>query len=424
MASRRFGPEIRAIVARAAPTAPTARVAPTGLAGLALLGALAGCDAGHGVGADVDLDADGTMRLAVPSVLDVRAVDTANLVPRVLVNNRGVISARVDDQWTARVTVPEGSDVRVSITWFERIARGAGRVDLPLAATDFTVSAIARDETVVRNADDYDSDGFDEDEDGVSNLAERIANTSPFDPDDPGDDFAQVFVPMIDPSDSPIIDGAFDPVWSTAQYRDRDNDELAIDNLMVDDGAVLLDGESGYRWGAMHDGEALYLIVFAEAGTGQTPFGDSAEAFNDDSIDVYFDADDSKLSEYDGVDDRHLIVPLLDANGSANSSASADARIEFGPNTAPFDLGAVTFAACPCPGDSPDDVQIYELRLPLATFDVAVDTTIGFEVHVNDDRDGGDRDVKWGWWHPSRGNMDIDYTFVNPSFMGTVRLLP
>ena len=386
---------------------------------LALAGALAllGCETGGG---DATLFPDGALRFSAPPMLGVRAVNPNNLRPRVRVNGRSVQPEAVDGEFTARATVPEGEDVRVSITWFERIARNGGVVDLPLAAIDFTIEAIGRDEQRTVEADDYDADGFDLDGDGQSNLAERNANTSPFDPDDPGEGFAQVLLPRVEPIDSPIIDGLYDPIWDFAQYRDRDNDLLLIDNLMIDFGATRLDQESGYRWGALHDGEALYLIAFVEAGADQTPFGDSEAAFNDDSIDVYVDGDDSSLSSYDDVDDRHLILPLLGSGGGANSSQRADARIDVGPNSAPFDPRAVTFATCPCPGE----VQIYELRLPLDDFDIVVDETFGFEVHVNDDKDGGTRDVKWGWWHPSRVNENVDYTFVNPTFMGTARLLP
>ena len=395
------------------------RAAAVGIAFASL--ALGGCGPESG---DVELDPDGAMRLPVPPQLDVRAVDPLNLVPRVLVNGRGVDSRRVDDEWTSRVTVPRGSDVRISITWFELIERGEETVRLPLADLDAVISAISENETRLFSADDYESDRFDNDRDGISNLAERNSNTSPFDADDPGSNLARVRLPRIDPAEAPTIDGAYEPIWDRAQYRDRDGELLEIDNLMIDRGAVRLDGESGYRWGAMHDGEALYLIVFTEAGTAQTPFGDSLEAFNDDSIDVYIDADNSSATSYDGVDDRHLIVPLLGTDGAANSSAGANARIEPGPFSAAFDLSAVGFATCPCPGILPSDVQTYELRLPLADFDLPLDATIGFEVHVNDDRDGGERDVKWGWQHPSRANgVDTDRTFANPSFMGTALLV-
>ena len=390
-------------------------------AAVAALFLAAGCGPDAG---DASLDADGTLRLPVPPQFDPRAVDPLNLVPRVLVNRVGVDSQRVDDEWIARAVVPEGSDVRISITWFERIRRNGVTVSLTLAELDRTISAISADQTRFFDADDYETDRFDDDGDGLSNLAERNSNTSPFDRDDPGSDLARVRLPRIDPADAPTIDGAYDEIWDEAQYRDRNGEMLAIDNLMVDRGAVLLDGESGYRWGAMHDGEALYLIAFTETGTAQTPFGDSPEAFNDDSIDVYVDADDSSLSSYDGVDDRHLILPLLGTGGGSNASANPDARIEAGPFSATFDLSAVAFATCRCDGDLPTDEQIYELRLPLDEFDLPVGATFGFEVHVNDDRDGGERDVKWGWNHPSRANgVDTDRTFEDPSFMGTAILV-
>ncbi len=383
--------------------------------------ALAGCHPDGGV----SRAPDGTLTLDVPPALQVRAVDPLSLLPRVRVNGRGVVSIRTNDQWTVRTTVPEGSDVRVSITWIERIGQDpATRVDLELARLLANIPTIEEDRTFLFTADDYETDVFDDDEDGISNLAERIGDTDPFSAADPGEDAARVLMPRIDPGDAPTIDGAYDPVWDRAQYRDRNGDELLIDNLLINDGAVLLDGASGYRWGAMHDGEAMYLIVFAEAGEGQTPFGDSAEAYEDDSIDVYFDADDSRLTAYDGVDDRHLILPLLDANGGPNSSDSADARLDFGPNTAPFDPEAVSYATCPCDGDELDDVQVYELRLPLDTFDLPIGEAFGFEVQINDDRDGDGRDAKWAWFHPSRVNDDVDETFRDPSYLGTARLLP
>ena len=391
------------------------------LVSLGALLALVACRPEGGVGRA----ADGAVTLDVPPPLRVRAVDPLNLLPRVRVNGVPVVSIRTNDQWTVRTTVPEGEPLSISITWIERIGQDrATRVDLRLARLEGNIGTIDSDRTFLFTADDYETDVFDDDGDDISNLAERIGDTDPFSELDPGDDVAQVLIPRIAPADAPVVDGAYDAVWDRAQYRDRDDDELLIDNLMVNDGAVLLDGATGYRWGAMHDGEAMYLIVFAEAGTGQTPFGDSADAFEDDSVDVYFDADNSRGTMYDGVDDRHLILPLLDANGGSNASDGADARLDFGPNTAPFARESIDYATCRCDGDEPGDVQVYELRLSLDTFELLIDEAFGFEVQINDDRDGDGRDVKWGWFHPSRVNEDVDETYRDPSYLGTARLLP
>jgi hypothetical protein len=44
----------------------------------------------------------------------------------------------------------------------------------------------------------------------------------------------------------------------------------------------------------------------------------------------------------------------------------------------------------------------------------------GFDIHINDDDDGGDRDTKWGWYAPT-GN---DSSWQNPSLFGQAILAP
>lgn len=365
----------------------------------------------------LDDNGGGTLSLSVPPALMVRAVDEENLVPRVFVNGQGVDAVQIAGRWESRLTVPRGTDLAISIVWIEQIEDR----DLQLADVEASIVAIDRDRIIQIFTDDYETDRFDADLDGISNLAERIGDSDPFDGSDPGSDFAQVEVPFIDPANAPVIDGIEDLVWGGATIRDRDGALLQIDNLMVDQGATRLDGDTEYAWKAMHDGTHLYVLIYGEGRNGQSPFADSdPDDWNDDSIDIFWDSDNSKLSDYDGVNDSHVLLPLLQLDGQSNRSGQPGTRFFTGFNSVELNESSIEFVACACPGSR----AIWEIRMQLATNRMQIGTVIGFEIQLGDDNDGGERDAKWGWFHPSRVDEDLDNTWQNPTFMSTIRLVP
>lgn len=385
------------------------------LAWVAALLLVAGCERSAAPAPSAEA---GALALTTPSALQVRAVDEANLVPRVRVNGELLSVARTANGWRTSLVVPEGGPADIYILWFERI----GFRELPLAEYRISIASVDRDRSIRVFPEDYETDQLDFDIDGVSNIAERIANSDPFDENDPGTDFAQVFLPFIDPADAPDIDGEYDGIWDDAQFLDRDRFRLDIDNLMIDQGASRLDGDTEYRWAGMHDGENLYLLVFGEGANGQTPFGDSdPDVWNDDAVELFFDGDNSKLQAYDGIDDRQIIIPLtVLGEASSNRSDDGSGRFLLGFQSAPLQAQFFDFATCLCDGAQ----QLYEIRVNLAATNIQVDRTFGFEIQLDDDRDGGQREAKWGWFHPSRGNNDVDNTKDSPVFMSTVRLQP
>jgi len=94
-----------------------------------------------------------------------------------------------------------------------------------------------------------------------------------------------------------------------------------IQVLINRDNAQVVDNR-GMKWASLHDGEFLYFLIFAERGVNQTPQGDSPESllYNDDGIDIYWDGDNSKGASYDGINDHHVIIGLLDDDGNENRS--------------------------------------------------------------------------------------------------------
>jgi hypothetical protein len=270
---------------------------------------------------------------------------------------------------------------------------------------------ITTDQYVTRSTDDNPQPLLDIDEDGASNIEERQAGSRPGDAQD-----IPSSVLVLYNDRSPVVDGRYDSLWDTAQFEDQNGERLEFGNLVVDTGLLDPSISRDFRWAAMHDGIYLYVLVFAESGANQTPVADSEVVYQDDSVDIYLDGNNSKGASYDGVDDSHIIVGLLAENGLANSSVADDSRIEPGDRSAPFDLAAVQFAVCLCDGDQ----QIYELRFDLAELRIPVDSTFGFELNINNDADGGDRDAKWAWFN----GTGIDDTWRFPLRMGNVRLEP
>ncbi len=385
---------------------------------------LSGCtDTSNG---NVVLNQPDGMVINPPEFLQARAIVQNNLTARVTVVADGVSYDAVQTNsisvpWVGQVYVPEGSNPTVSVTWVETQVPGLPEQyngELPLAIATVSVGNIIVNAALEITTDLYDTaptednalPQLDLDADGASNLVERQSGSRPGDDQDIP---PSVFVFYNDRA--PNIDGQYDSLWNTAQFRDQQGAELGIDNVLLDNGVLDTSISSVFRWAAMHDGTYLYVIVFAERGANQTPIGDSGEfVYEDDSVDIYWDGNNSKGASYDGIDDFHIIVGLLAGNGEANSSSATDTRIETGDRSAPIDLAAVQFAVCLCNGDQ----QIYEFRLDLAALRIPVDSTFGFELNLNNDADGIARDAKWAWFN----NTGIDDTWRFPLRMGNVRL--
>lgn len=241
-----------------------------------------------------------------------------------------------------------------------------------------------------------------------------------------------VVIPRISQSDAPQIDGfgvtlgdnsRFTGEWAQAIQSDDSGAMLKIDNLMVDTNAETLSDVPHRRWAAMHDGEFLYVVVIVDD-DGQRERDSGDDLYDDDSLELYLDGDNSKSSEFGG-DDFHRLFPLREAGAGASKVGvtSGDAP---GINSTSIPV-SIDFATGP--GIGPDGVRranfeqdVYELRILLESAGISSDAPFGFELQVNDDDDGQERDSKWGWKHPARTDVDVDNTYLDPSFMGTLKL--
>ena len=397
---------------------------------------LAACSSSDGASLSVE-SSDGLQawELTAPAMLLNRGVDQTQLFPDVTLNgvtlNLEPIVGGDSTIFRGTTQVPEGEDVLLRVDWFEFFN---GR-ELLLAVAENTYSQVSSDTNVVLREDDYIDDDLiafprlDDDSDRVPNLAERVEGSDPLSATDPGLFRANAFVGAIDPSRAPIIDGSFDLIWGEAQYRDRDDELLQIDNRMIGFDSDRPEGSTEYRWGALHDGLYLYLYVLGESAANRNSNSDSVEPWHDDAIDIFWDGNRSQGSSYDGVDDYHLIIPLLKLGDAGvnrsnldDGSPDPDGRAETGINSLTIEgLEGVTFATCVCPTS-----DTYEIRLDLEQLQIPIDRSFGFDIQMNNDVDGELREFKFGWRAPSAGENEFsnDLTWEDPSRMGLLQLVP
>ena len=374
------------------------------------------------------------IELTAPAMLLNRTIDPNQLVARVTINgaafNLNPLAGANGSVLQGTTQVEQGQDVDLRVEWVEFFN---GR-ELLLAVAENTYTAVSGDTNVVLFEDDYEVDDFvafprlDDDNDRVPNLAERVEGSDPLSSTDPGLFRSNAFVSQIDPSRAPVIDGSFDLIWGEAQYRDRDDERLYIDNRMVGFDPDRPDGETEFRWGALHDGQFLYLYILGESAANRTSQNDSVQPWQDDAIDIFWDGNRSQGSTYDGVDDYHIIIPLLKLGQNVpnrsnldNGALDPDGRAETGFNSQVIeDLDGVTFATCVCPTS-----DTYEIRLDMQKLQIPLDRSFGFDIQINNDIDGDTREFKFGWEAPSAAENEFsaDLTWQNPSRMGLLQLV-
>lgn len=382
----------------------------------------------------------GRLAMSEPDILSRRAYDTNNTRPQVIVN--GTVSVQMNrgtaGQWTGTINVAANSTHTLQITWIETYKN----TELPLAKAtrEVTVGGQAAEVTINPDWDtsmDYDGDGY-------SNLAERNAGSDPLDaastPLTNGQTGVDVRISRIDPAGAPVIDGLgvayasndfrLSGEWSEATQRDVNDTDLLINNLMIDLGADQRNDEPSHHWAAMHDGTWLYIVVIVDD-IGLN-YADSLGVWHDDNLEIYIDGDNSKHASY-GIDedDRHIQLGLmLRPSNRPNNSSLPNPRIEPGVNSAELpDDSAIEFAVGLGTGPaslrgSANRQDVYEIRIDLAAYGIEIDSPFGFELQLDDDDDGVDRDAKWGWYHQAREDENIDQTWQNPALMGTAILEP
>lgn len=389
------------------------------LAAVALLGLVA-CDSSIQQGPDADTS---QMRIGVPAIIaSSRAVVIDNLRPDVRLDGTVITLQRIGESWTGSFRMQPEEVLTLSIDWFESFR---GR-ELQLATYSETIGPFSSDQTINLNAIDYQSGQFDDDNDGLSNLEER--NNDAYDPLNAaipgGASVPDVSIPRIAPESAPSIDGRYDAIWDQAVFTDTARESLNIDNLMRGSDPLRGNDSTEYRWAALHDGTSLYLFVSLEDSAIGTPTSDSTTASSDDAVEIFLDGDNSALAAgYDGVNDYQIILPLyklgFEDPWEDNNRSDVDGRVEIGSLSAALP-SSLDFHACYCLGGK----HTLEFKVALADVGISVGEMFGIEVQYDDDRDGGDRDAKWGWKHPSKsdGGADVDGTGTNPSLMGTAML--
>lgn len=190
-------------------------------------------------------------------------------------------------------------------------------------------------------------------------------------------------------SQAPNVDGNVDSVWSEASAA------KTLDNVIVGTVTNANDLSGNFRtlWTDTH----LYVLADIKDDIEQNDT--SGSNYDDDVVEVFLDMNNSKSTSVQS-DDYHYYV----------RRATAAITESFHNATS-----GVTAAKANTTGG-----YRIELAIPWSTvgYSPAQDNNIGFDIHVDDDDDGGTRDSKISWFD----TQDIGYT--NPSVYGTATLKP
>ena len=183
----------------------------------------------------------------------------------------------------------------------------------------------------------------------------------------------------------PVIDGSIDGMWSGVS---------AYTLTHVPSGTVSNDTDLSGNWRATWDSSKLYFLVQVN---DESLRRDSTNAWDDDSVEIYIDADNSGGTTYDGVNDYQYIFRYNDAGA-----------VHIGTNSA-SNITGINFIITAVTGG-----YVFEASIPWTTLGVSptANSLMGLDVHVNDDDDGSGRDGKKSWFTTG------DTAWNNPSTFG------
>lgn len=190
-------------------------------------------------------------------------------------------------------------------------------------------------------------------------------------------------------AESPItVDGTIDAVWSLVEPQSFANNTIQGTVSNAND----LSGTFKLLW------DNSYLYVLGQV-TDDSKTNDSGPVYQDDAIEVYVDFGNDKSTTYGNDDSQYTFGwndNTIGANTSGNTSTTGIS----------FQIVATSTG------------YVFEARIPWSTLGgtPVVGELHGFDFHVNDDDDGGDRDGKLSW------NATTDDAWQNPSLFGEILL--
>ncbi|MBN1782911.1 T9SS type A sorting domain-containing protein [bacterium] len=194
-------------------------------------------------------------------------------------------------------------------------------------------------------------------------------------------------------SEAPEIDGIMDAVWADESYVIESCTYVFTNDDVVDGSYTEIEDwrDLQMEFRMMWDSDFFFLwieVIDDEISVS------GANAWENDSVELYFDGDNSKGDVFDGVDDVQLRYVWGEASGGTENNVFSWGELEGG-------FG-----------------YVLELAIPFADLNIIQDPDleIGFEVQVND-RDNEIRENMIRWW--GSDNM----TWREPWRFGTVVLM-
>lgn len=190
------------------------------------------------------------------------------------------------------------------------------------------------------------------------------------------------------PTDRAIdIDGKVDEAWSSVKSH-------TISNVAYSPASGEADVSANFKM--MYDKQALYVLVDVK---DDELINDSVEFWLDDSVEVFIDADNSKSQTYGPGDYQYYFAwdSSAPSMGETKHNKTDGVKYAF---------------------DRTEGGYRLEIKLPWSTLgtEPKPGAKIGFDVHINDDDDGGDRDTKLMW------TTQNDIAWQHPVMLGTGEL--
>jgi hypothetical protein len=176
------------------------------------------------------------------------------------------------------------------------------------------------------------------------------------------------------------------------------------------------DEDGSFEFACAADENFLYIAIKIRDDDKCVDENVGDDVWNDDSIELYIDGDNSKSAEYEADVSQITIgrynigedpkTPKLNAWTGGNGLGQAA--------SATGTMAAVV---------DTDYGWAMEVAVPLDSFNIELDdgTVIGFNVQLNDDDDGGDVDHKLSWSEKEREGDETAY--LDPSVFGELKFL-